>query len=537
MNDNLLPNPELLPSNAEMAAYDARTIAGGVPALVLMERAGAAITEVLERHLSDAAGRRITLLCGPGNNGGDGLVIARLLHQRGYEVRVVVVSADGFSKECMHQLKAASVAGVRMGAFPHSVSFDAMVVAALSDEALSDCCIDCDLIVDALLGTGQKSAPRGPLAALLHAVHHALAVAGRQPFVAAVDLPTGIDGDSGGVYEGVMVADLSVTIECAKRGMVQFPAAECCGTIVPVSIGLRCDPQAEFLRLGRQELPRFPPRPLDAHKGEVGRILLLAGSRDMPGAAALSANAALHCGSGLVSCCTQASWRPVGLAPEVIARQLPGDGASFDLLSVASIRELMRRVDVAALGPGLGEGADLPKFVSEILALTHSAGIPTVLDADGLNALSQIEARDLKLPMAHVVMTPHPGEAARLLGMSSESVQNDRYTAAKMLAAKYGAVVILKGARTVIYADRKGWVNFTGSPWMASPGMGDVLTGMVASLIGQGLGLSEAARLGVYLHGRAGELSHSAHHGPIVASDLIAALPRVIGAYRSAEAF
>ena len=516
MHDLGYDKEEYLPSQEEMAACDARAIAAGTSGSELMERAGLAVFRTLAAELPlRTVGKQVLVLCGPGNNGGDGLVVARLMLENGIRHAVVLASSQKFSSELIEQAGRYVAAGGRIAAYPDAAAVGALQVPAVGRDALRRMGADAACVIDALLGTGQRSAPRGSIAALLGELLDTSA-----PW-AAIDIPTGINGDTGEVYAPAISARLTVTIERPKRGMFQYPGRSLCGRILPVSIGITCGEEIEFRELTAACRTALRPRSPWAHKGDFGRVLVVAGSANMPGAGFLTARAALRAGAGLVTKAQPAAIPADLQTPELIYRLLPDEGAGrFRAGMTALLRDVMSAADAVVVGPGIGTDPDTSRFLEELLTGLEPV---VVLDADGLNLLAA-SGSSWQLP-ERLIITPHPGEAARLLGMSTAEVQRDRYAAARALSKKYRAIAVLKGAATIIHDGAHGWVSDAANPFMATGGSGDVLAGVIAALSAQGTYPLDAARLGVYVHAFAGALASAASGGLITAGDIIEALP------------
>ncbi len=458
----------------------------------LMQRAGAAAWRELLGHGPHA--QRIGIGCGPGNNGGDGYALARLASESGRKVCVVHLP-DGAPRSDSARQAAANwhAAG---GA---SASFDGGLP-------------DVDLWVDALFGIGLTRPPTGCAAALIEAIN----AAGKP--VLALDVPSGVDAESGNVPGVAVRASRTLGFIVDKRGLHTGAALDCVGALQIDDLGVPAavrDAQAPVAwRMDGGALPAWlPRRTRDSHKGDFGHVLCVGGDHGTAGAIALTAEAALRCGAGLVSVATRCEHLPALIArrPELMVRGVE-DTQAFG--------EVSERASVLAVGPGLGRG----DWGRALLAASLRGGKPLVLDADALNLLAEAPQ-----PLADAVLTPHPGEAGRLLGRPTVQVQADRFAAARELAGQRGAVVVLKGAGTLVAAPGAAPVVIQGgNPGMASGGMGDVLTGVIASLRAQGLGGFDAAVCGALLHAAAGDAA-AADGGPrgLLASDLFPHLRRL----------
>lgn len=497
----------------------------GIPAIVLMENAGRAIAEEVIKLVmlrkDTLAGERWLVLIGKGNNGGDGLVCARHLADAGIPVTLVyAVGPDHLSGEAAVQQRIVEALGL-----PRIV---------YEDEAIGIP----DLrsytgMVDALLGTGAKGAPRGAYASLI-----AEANASGLPIVAA-DIPSGLDADTGAVYDPCIQAELTVCLAFLKAGLTQYPGAKAAGEVVVRYIGIPPRLPAGLKGAGgvlteeslesELGLDAGRRREPDGHKGTYGHVLLAAGSLPMSGAGLLAAKAALRAGCGLATWALPASLLPhmLGAVPELMLAPVEGGGTgAWDSAAADEVLRLLAARDVLAVGPGLGR---FPGEAAFLRALWEGAPRPLVVDADALGILAAAGGLTAwKRRDAATILTPHPGEMARLAGLTTAEVQRDRIGLARRFATEHGVTLVLKGARSVIAArDGRVYVNLTGHPGMATGGSGDVLTGIIAAMLAQGLDAVQAAAFGVYLHGLAGEQAAAARKGnpaSLLAGDIIEAL-------------
>jgi NAD(P)H-hydrate epimerase len=497
----------------------------GIPGVELMENAGGAVTRVLDERFSPLAHQRIAILCGRGNNGGDGFVVARQLRMRGLEPRVVLL-ADPESIRGDARINYDLL--VNSGCRPHVVR-DLNGWLAVKPELLAS-----TLVVDALLGTGLWGPVEGLPAQIIRDINASFAGI---PMV-AVDIPSGLPSDTGAAAGDSLRADITVTFTAPKVGQVLPPNCTRVGELLVRPIGTpeniyesRDDFYLNLITPG-QLAPFVQPRAAAAHKGDFGHVLVVAGSCGKGGAAALTGQAALKAGAGLVTVATAQSALPVvaGFTPELMTEPLAetDEGSiSVGAFEYGRFASVAQGKDVLAIGPGLTTHPNTVNFVHRVI---QEFQLPAVLDADGLNAFAgRLEL--LKGHAAPLVITPHPGEMARLLGISTREVQDDRVAVARRLAAERGLFVILKGYRTLV-AEPGGqvWVNPTGNPGMATGGTGDVLTGLVAGLMAQyaGLRLADVLCAAVYAHGRAGDLAVvETGEKALVATDLIRFLPQV----------
>ncbi len=511
---------------ATMRALDRRTIEDlGIPAEILMESAGRAVAQAVLEMSADRPGEAVSVICGSGNNGGDGLVVARQLHLLGIDV-VAWLAADParLVGDAAANCERARRVGVRLGD------------ASAGGE-------DLDLptrgvIVDALFGTGLSRDVEGPLGTLIDRINSARDASGGALRVLAIDLPSGLDADTGQVLGRAIRADATVTVALPKLGLVLEPGRSHAGHVTVARIGIADDaPDAELrtvLWSPAAAASFLPDRPRSGHKGTFGHVLLVAGGEGRTGAAALAAAGAGRAGAGLVTLacpaalndilevkCTEAMTAPVADTP---ARAFAA-AAEDAVLALAADR------DVLAMGPGVGRSHET---VSLMRAIAKRLDQPLVIDADGLFAFAE-EPAALRARDAATILTPHPGEAARLLGCTAAEVNGDRVAAARSLADRTGAVVLLKGAPTIAASPAGDViVNPTGGPALATGGTGDVLAGIVAAFLAQHLRPLEAAALAAYVHGGAGDrLAIASGSAGLLASDLAAELPATLAALRA----
>ena len=509
----------------------------GVPSLELMERAGAGVTRAVERLVPDGP---VAVVCGKGNNGGDGLVVARLLRDAG---RAVTVICAGPSQELRGDAEA------NLSRLPGP----APVALAHAREQLGEA----GAIVDALLGTGFAGEPHG---AVLEAIE---AIASCTAPVVSVDVPSGVNASTGVVAGAAVSATVTVTFHAAKPGLWIHPGKAHAGAVEVLDIGIpRGAPlQADMGLITPAVLALLPRRGAESTKFSSGHVLVAGGSRGLTGAPRMAALGAMRAGAGYVTACVPESLQAIlaGGPPELMTIGLPDDGAALAPAGVEAVLDAARRGGALALGPGLGRRAGAQKFARE---LAGGAGAPLVLDADGLNAHASMDGRehdrdrrgegdgrrgggggrsnadlerghghlnDLAARSASTVLTPHAGELARLLGLDSEQISAQRLAHARETAQRARAVVVLKGDDTLI-VDPIGQVAVSAgdSPALATAGTGDVLCGVIAALLAQGLSAFTAASAGVYMHAQAGRLAARAQGAAegVVASDVIAMLPR-----------
>lgn len=491
----------------------------GLPGLVLMENAAIGVADAIGEVYAEAESAAI--FCGPGNNGGDGLAVARHLAARGYAVEVFLVNGRP------GPLSLRGDAGTQL-AVCRKLELPIRDVGPEDDLApVIAAARDCDLVVDALFGTGLARPLEGVYAALVEALNEL-----PLPRV-AVDLPSGLNGSRADVFGPCVRADLTVTFAAPKRAHVFPPAAEAVGELIVTDLGFPPElvekaPEEGgpiHLLLAEELAGLLPPRAAATHKGDYGHALIVAGSPGKAGAAILAARAAVRAGAGLVTAAVPRPILDVVDLGSIESMTLPlpaGDAGQLAEEAAAMALAAAEGKDAVAVGPGLG-----PDAAPAIRRLVGECPLPLVLDADGINAFAG-RAAELAKRQAPTVLTPHPSELGRLLGLATADVQADRVAAARRAAAETGAVAVLKGHQTLVAtAGGAVWVNPTGNAGMATGGTGDVLTGLLAGLLAQGLDPLDAARLGVYLHGLAGDLAVVLQGEPsLAAGDLLDALPQ-----------
>lgn len=513
----------------QMRRVDRRAIEElGIPGLLLMESAGRGIAERLLADFPDASRRKVVVLCGRGNNGGDGLCAARHLARLGAAPRVLLFGrAEEISGDAAINLVAARGSGLRVEEVLTTEDWTRYLLLLRPGT----------IVLDALLGTGVTGGVRGLLADVIEDLNEAEAT------VLSVDLPSGLDADSSEVVGPAVRADRTYTLCRPKLPLVLKPAAAWTGSWVVIPIGVpdavvvEEKPDLEWLdaEAVRNLLPRREP---EAHKGSFGHLLAVAGSRGKAGAAVLLARAALRSGVGLVTVAVPASVRPEVACQqaELMTEPLPESRAgAISAAARALLPRLLDGRDALAAGPGLGTEAGTRAAIRDLVVRRR---LPAVLDADALNAFAAGAGERSSLPRAGrhaLVLTPHPGEAARLLRTSVADVQENRLACARKLAAGTGAVVVLKGHRTVIARpDGRAAINSTGNPGMATAGTGDVLTGMIGAFLARGLSAWDASRLAVFVHGDAGDRAAAVRgEEALTAGDLVASLPEALASLAS----
>ena len=484
----------------------------GIPSLVLMENAGRQVVAAIEAAYESHLDGRVAVLCGRGNNGGDGFVVARTLLQRAIDTSVFVIGAvSEIRGDARTNLDILGRLGV--------------TVVEINDEQTWELHFSeiarCSLIVDAIFGTGLRSALAGMLETVIADIN-----AADIPIV-SVDLPSGMSADTPHLIGDCIDASLTVTLAAPKLPLVLPPGEAYAGDVVIADIGIPHDvidavegPHVELLT-PEQLRALVGPRAADSHKGDFGRLTLAAGSMGKTGAAYLAAMGALRSGAGLVTVATPAACLSIvaSMGPEFMTVDLPDDGTG--MVTAAAVDRLLEQShDLIACGPGIGRSAHVAEFVR---ALLDRATCPLVLDADAITVLADDPGRLSGTEERNVIITPHPGEMARLMGTSVSDVQHNRLEVATHFATTHRVHVVLKGHRTVI-ATPEGhvFINPTGNPGMATGGAGDVLTGMIAAWLAQLLDAEAACRLALFLHGAAGDLAEAREgQSAMTATDLL----------------
>ncbi len=488
----------------------------GIPGIVLMENAGRGMAgHILDRFAGLKPGP-VLVLAGKGNNGGDGYVIGRHLMEQGWQVETLVLAEpSAVNGDAAVNLKILQALGGSVAFAPDEHSLE---------HALAGTAAPC-LLVDALFGTGLMKPVAGRYAQAIDWMNRSTAP------VAAVDIPSGIDASSGEILGCCVSAELTVTFAFPKIGQVSYPGAGHVGELVTVDIGIPRQASIgvtdDCLLIDRAAAQTMlPVRPADGHKGTFGHLGVIAGSVGKTGAAVMTAEAALRGGCGLVTLACPAQVQPVvaGKLTEVMTLALPDRDGEVSTSALPALIAFIEGKQALAIGPGLGLGAEAADLMC---CLMRDCPLPLVIDADGLTALAgHLELLERRRNLA-TILTPHPGEMARLVGLSVQDVQARRIAITRDFAVRHGVVVVLKGARTITaLPDGRLRINASGHAGMASGGMGDVLTGVIGSLLAQGLDAGSAAALAVYLHGSSGDrLVATYGNAGLLAGDLLAELP------------
>lgn len=500
---------------AQIRQIEEKADQSGISYLRLMENAGTACARAIRKRFDGTEKRRVVVLCGKGKNGGDGFVVARKLNENGYRVQVISVFGAPAADNAAEMFSRLADTGVHVSSYNE---YDAAQKRSIESA---------DILVDAVFGTGFSGVVNEKVSALFNLISNS------EAYVVSIDLPSGMEADSSCVTGAVVKADLTVAVMALKNALVYYPSAQYAGEITVVSIGI----PEEFYNtydgaytLSANDIrQKFHARAADSNKGDFGKGLIIAGSYEMPGAAVLASGAAVVCGAGLVKLAFPDKAYPAVTAqyPEKVLAPLASNRfGRISAQSVQRITEELKQCDAVLLGCGLGMDYDTCAVVEAVL---QNAECPVILDADGINAVAD-NIHIIKNSKAAVILTPHPGEAARLLSTTVEEIQRDRRKACREIFEKTGAVVVLKGARTVVTANGMDfYVNVTGNAGMATAGMGDLLAGMILSLICQRIKPFSAAVSAVFIHGMAGDVvkRENSEMG-VTPSKMLEALPKAL---------
>ncbi len=507
-----------LATSAQMRELDRRTIeAFGTPGEVLMERAGQGVAAAVLR-LAELTGRLGCIRCvaGKGNNGGDAFVVARRLHEMGFEVQLVLAAErEDLKGDALIHFERMLESGVQP-----------LPLAEAGGLPPDNANAGRELVVEGILGTGISGEPRGMAAEAIALVNRL----GADRPVIAIDVPSGLNSDTGDAPGAVVLADVTVTMGLPKTGLIAPQAADAVGNVEVVDIGIPLDYVSELPADTGMITPAdlrqlFARRPRTSHKGTTGHVLLIGGSREFSGAIAMAAMSAVRSGAGLVTVLTPSEIvsSVSTLVPEAMVHgALDRVDGSLAAEALTNWPHELEEFDAILVGPGLTRSLDAQSLCHAVI---EAAPVPLVLDADALPTAEGIDL--LGRANAPLVLTPHPGEMARLLGCETAAVQASRLDVARAAAAKTGATLVLKGHGTIVAApDGAAAVNPTGNPGMASGGMGDVLAGLLVGLLGQGVSPRDAACAAVYLHGRAADLAAwQSSQCSLTARDVIDTLP------------
>ena len=500
----------------------------GIPGALLMERAGKGVADGVIRLFKEyaLAGKKVLLVAGHGNNGGDAFVAARILKERGFDVQALLAGEKGKIRgDALIHFKKMAQSGIAARAIRMENEWNQIAAETESNQSFPQ------VIVDGILGTGLAGPARGTAAAAIRFIN---SLSGKS-LVVAIDVPSGLNSDTGAVEGDVVCADLTITMGAPKRGLVVSRALDQVGALEVVDIGFpsaiveKIDSGLELITPS-DLCPLFPRRRRDSHKGTYGHLLIIGGSSGYSGAITLAAMAALRSGAGLVTVVVPENIAPIVAAnvPEAMVHGAPQTkSGSLGSVCWKGWKKRLGEFSAIVVGPGMTRHMETRRLIEMIL---RDSKAPVVLDADALNVFAGAAAK-LSERKGRLVITPHPGEMARLLGMRTDQVQADRFAVALRASALTSSTTVLKGAGTLVAeGSRPLQINLTGNPGMAAGGMGDALTGLLGGLLAQGMENYDAARAAVWLHGRAGDLAAaSKNQCALTVRDLIAFLPR---AYR-----
>lgn len=505
-----------LVTNKEMQTIDRWSMRKlGIPGTVLMENAGRGCVDVLEEYF-ELEHLPVLVVCGKGNNGGDGFVIARHLQNRGAEVKVILVSR-------VSALTGDALLNYRLAQRSNIAIIESMDIKKIRRQSAA---FNPAVIIDALFGTGFAGNPRGLYRAVINFLNES------DSFILSVDIPSGVNGDTGRFADTCVIADVTATMCLPKRGNYLYPGREMCGDLFVVDIGIPYDmittgfPQVlEYENM----LSALPMRPPDGHKGTFGNVLVIAGARGFSGAAAMASIAALKTGTGLVRLAA-----PRGIMNaleskllEVVKIPLPETREeSIGQAAIDILIQNLAEADTVVIGPGITAHSETAACLRGFLPRVR---VPLIIDADALNILAQSKdiLRQIRAPF---ILTPHPGELSRLTGITPQQINDQRIDIARTYAKKFGGVLVLKGAPTVVATPAgEVYVNPTGNSGLASAGAGDVLVGMISGFLGQQIPLIQAACLGVFLHGLCADLAlEKSNEYSLMAGDIMTAIPDAI---------
>ena len=510
----------------QMREIDRSAASIGLTTEALMENAGRAVAEETKELLGSVVGKHVLVIVGPGNNGGDGLVAARYLGDWGAEVSLYLCSQRSAGDKNLALTQERGIATIQADQDGDFTSLDKLLASS-------------EVVIDAVFGTGRSRAVEGVFKQILTKV---VVAKEKRPelFVIAVDMPSGLDSDTGAVDSSCPYVDATITLGFSKPGLFNFPGAERAGKVIVADIGIPpslAENIATELIIEDWVKSVLPERPLDANKGSFGRVLVVAGSINYIGAAYLACKGAARVGAGLVTLSTARSLQPILATKltEVTYAPLPEAEAGVIASEATSVlQQWLPGYEVLLMGCGLGQNAQVVEFIkSTLFSLPQTSSPALVLDADALNTLAQIPSWWQKLSQ-DAILTPHPGEMARLAGVSVDEVQRQRLEITRKAAMEWQKVIVLKGAYTIVAAsDGRAKISQIANPGLASAGTGDVLTGVIAGLVAQGLPLFDAAACGVYLHGQAGEMvRREIGDAGMLAGDLLPVLPKVVMALK-----
>ena len=481
---------------AEMRAIDAAASEiGAIPGIILMENAAIACVDELKSEF-DLSSSSVAVFCGKGNNGGDGLAIARHLYDLGAEVCVFLVSGNEFRGDAKIN-------------YDIAVGMDIPMETITETDGLEYVIRSYDIVVDAILGTGISGTVRGMAYEAITLINE------NAKYILSVDIPSGINSDSGEICGVCINADKTVTFAAYKLGMLMYPGADCTGKVCVASISIPqyiIDRENPDINVTDSAFVRglIPKRKSSSQKSDYGKLLIIAGSRGMSGAAYMAAEAALKSGTGLITlaCCDSVNAALEAKTTEVMTYPLPDNDGHIAAEAAQLLRARLENADAVLIGPGLGRSADAAEVVSYVLR--HSR-VPVIVDADAINVVAR-DKSILSDCACDLLFTPHAMEMSRLIGLDISYIEENRVVVSREFAEEYGAALLLKGHHTIVTApELTQYINITGNAGMASGGSGDVLAGIAAAIIARGASCAEAAAAAAYIHGTAGDLAADAY--------------------------
>ncbi len=480
-----------------------------VPSIILMENASLSVVNIILENINTIKNPKITVVCGKGNNGGDGFCIARHLYQKNIDVNVIIVGDSLITEDALTNLNIIKKLQLPIIELKNEKEFD----------IVKELILKADIVVDAILGTGLKGGTKGIIKQTIDIIND------NSRFTISVDIPSGVNSQTGHVETNAIQADITITFELVKQGLILYPGAEYTSELIVTNIGIpkqiinNIDTKVNVLE-DKDIINLIPKRSARTNKGSYGKLMVIGGCEEMTGAVILTCKSAYKTGVGLVNLVAPKEVINITKCQTIenVNTIVPSFEGKVCLESFEKIKDSINKYDAIAIGPGLGQSKQVTEFIYEFL---YNVTIPIVLDADALNAISK-DINILKLIKAPVIITPHPGEMSRLINVSIEDILNNTLYIVKEFSSKYNVITLLKDARTII-GNNKGeiYINTTGNASMAKAGSGDVLTGIIGSLLAQGKDPFLAAAISAYIHGRAGEKAskHLGMYG-VLASDI-----------------
>lgn len=505
-------------TSREMREIDRKTIEEfNIDGRILMERAGISVVMALEEEIGSLKNLSFLIFCGSGNNGGDGFVVARSLHEYTDKVRVILLGkSEKMSEETFSNYLALKKMGVEV----------LNVVSTEDFEIVKRSLETSDIVIDAMLGIGLSGALRGNILQIVELINKS------GNYVVSVDVPTGVDSDNGRVYNTAIKANVTVTFGLPKLGLFIYPARNYVGKLKIASIGIPLNLRKSNT-IKRELITKdvvknlIPPRPSWGHKGTFGKVLIVSGSKKYTGAPILVSLGALRSGCGLVYTAVPEPFNTIVTTklPEVVCQPIKTERGFFDKNSISQVLEVENKVDAVVVGPGLSVENETVDFIEELLSRINR---PVLLDADALNIISKTSKDSLR-KLSNAIITPHLGEFSRIVGKSITEISENLIETAEDFAKEYKITLLLKGATTVITNGEKTFLNVTGNTGLAKGGSGDVLSGIIGSFMAQGLSPLEAAICGVYLHGLSAEIySKENSERSMIAEEIADTFPKIL---------